>query len=151
VRAVEKLLKEAEVELLDFDMLSPVAASPKRRTFIASPSEDEYAGLQQIDGQSKHDIVDITGAVDVCRDLSSIGQLNRLTQEMESINKEVWELREWKKNAEAEHKRLETELESKDGIISRLTHDINERNEDINILIPKVRVTFAEIICYDAL
>jgi hypothetical protein len=151
VGAVEQLLKEAEVEVLDFDMLSPGADSPKRRTFIASPSEGEYAGLQQIDGQSKHDIVDITGVVDVCRDLSSIGRLDCLTQEIESINKEVWELSEWKKNAEAERKRLETELQSKDGIISKLTHDINERNEDINILVPKVRVTCAENICYDAL
>jgi hypothetical protein len=39
------------------------------------------------------------------------------------------------KNAEAEHKRLVSELQSKDGIISKLTHDINERNENIGILI----------------
>jgi hypothetical protein len=56
-------------------------------------------------------------------------------------------LRKWKKNAEAERKRLEMDLQSKDSIISKLKYDFNERDEDVNILVPEVRAPFAQFIC----
>ncbi|KAL3808714.1 hypothetical protein ACHAXA_003793 [Cyclostephanos tholiformis] len=65
-------------------------------------------------------------------------QLDRLTQARDSSNKEILELRKWKKNAEAERKRLEMDLQSKDSIISKLKYDFNERDEDVNILVPEV-------------
>ena len=72
-------------------------------------------------------------------------QLDRLTQERDSSKKEIWELREWKKNAEAEREQLEMELKTKDGIIAKLKYDFNERDEDVNILVPEVSANFADI------
>jgi len=69
-------------------------------------------------------------------------QLGRLTQERDTSKKEIWELREWKKNAEAERQSLERELKSKDGVIAKLKIDFNERDEDVNILVPEVRICF---------
>lgn len=65
-------------------------------------------------------------------------QLDRLTRERDVGKKEIWELREWKKNAEAERQKLELDLKSKDGVIAKLKYDYNERDEDVNALVPAV-------------
>ena len=67
------------------------------------------------------------------------GQLDRLTKERDTSKQEIYELREWKKNAEVERGRLEKELKAKDGVIAKLQYEFNERDEDVNFLVPEVR------------
>jgi chromosome segregation ATPase len=69
-------------------------------------------------------------------------QLDRLASERDAGQKEIWELREWKKNAEVEREQLEKDLKSKDGVIAKLQYDFDERDEDVNVLVPEVRVFY---------
>jgi hypothetical protein len=107
-------------------------------------AETELQRVKQGTEEKAAEVLNLNQSIQsMTKEISDLkAQLDRLTQERDSSKKEIWELREWKKNAEAERERLETDLKSKDGIISKLKYDYNERDEDVNTLLPEVSANF---------
>ncbi len=107
-------------------------------------AETELQRVKQGTEEKAAEVLNLNQSIQsMTKEISDLkAQLDRLTQERDSSKKEIWELREWKKNAEAERERLETDLKSKDGIISKLKYDFNERDEDVNTLLPEVSANF---------
>jgi len=65
-------------------------------------------------------------------------KLEKIGKEREASQQEIWQLREWKRKAEAEREGLELNLQSKDKAMEKLRYDVRERDEDVNALVPEV-------------
>eukprot|EP00571_Detonula_confervacea_P014148 CAMPEP_0172308286 /NCGR_PEP_ID=MMETSP1058-20130122/8931_1 /TAXON_ID=83371 /ORGANISM="Detonula confervacea, Strain CCMP 353" /LENGTH=1927 /DNA_ID=CAMNT_0013020669 /DNA_START=215 /DNA_END=5998 /DNA_ORIENTATION=+ len=112
----------------------------KTLTQYKQSAEAELQRVRQGTADKVKEVLNLNNSIQsMTKDILDLqSQLNRLTQERDVGKKEIWELREWKKNAEAEREKLERDLKSKDGVIAKLKYDFNERNEDVNALVPEV-------------
>lgn len=115
-------------------------------------AEAELQRVKQGSGEKTAEVMNLNNSIQtMTKEIAGLNaQLDRLTQERDSSKKEMYELREWKKNAEAEREHLEKEIKSKDGVISKLKTDFEERDADVNALVPEVcansLILFSEVL-----
>jgi chromosome segregation ATPase len=75
------------------------------------------------------------------------GQLDRVTKERDTNEREISELTQWKKTAEIERVQLERELKAKDAQVGDLQNSLDKANIDIAVLVPEVSASHLSCLC----